>query len=134
MTIEAPPGKPAVPVCRCNLRNVNKEAVKFTCHGTGREYTIEPGKSMSFTIYGKYIPAKVAAPPVIAGAGTLAIDLSGKETTSVTPEKIVPPILMFWRTTSGIIKIKLPWYSRVPVNGNLDLVKGSDGKIYLKRR
>lgn len=131
ITIERIPSKPPMPVVKCTFANPStKETVSFTCHGTGKAYDILPGKTMSFTIYGKYVPPKTTPPPVVAGVGVIALDLGGAA--NQTEGKIVPPVLLFWKT--GPFKIKIPAYFRVPTNGSFNFVKGSNGQWYLKRR
>lgn len=105
------------PVSKCNLRNTQKSDCTFRCIGTGKTYTLKPGQSMSFTIYGRVTPKPIPK----ASIGVLAVS-----TTALNPNKVDFPYLEFYTYSAGKHFVVVP-------NGNLDITM-STGFYRLKKR
>lgn len=110
-----------VPVSKCNLRNALKSDVTFKCVGTGKSYTLKPGQSMNFTIWGK-ITSK-PEPLQSYGVEQLAIPSSLK----MEKSRVQLPYLSFYTYGAGEHHVVVP-------NGNLSISMERGGFYVLRKR
>ena len=93
--------------------------------GTGKTYTLKPGSSANFTIYGKIMSQPQSGRPanVISVPGTLAIDTMGTIQTS----RVVLPYLEFYSYAAGTHEVAV-------TDGNFNIVMVRGGIYRLNRR
>lgn len=107
------------PVAKLTLYNPGKGKIEVKMIGTGRTYTLNPGGSYPFTVYGKVYAKTVAIPPAVPGAVLV-------QTVPSEPIKIIPPIAEFYTYAAGTHDVAL-------ANGSFDVIQ-KNGRYTIRKR